>query len=99
MMAAAQYLCQVSGMQEAAAPLSCNWFYLRCEIGSRKKTHQKKKNKNQKGLLEHRERMQLRPATLGRRHAGGPFRAVCKSTVKFHFSNAFNQKRGNKASW
>lgn len=45
MIAAAEYLCQVSGMQEADAPLSCNWFYLRCEIGSRKKTHQKKKKK------------------------------------------------------
>lgn len=50
-------------------------------------------------LMEHREMMQLSMATQGQRQAGGPFRAVCKSTVKFHFSNAFNQKRGNKASW
>lgn len=34
-----------------------------------------------------------------RRHASPQFRAVCKSTVKFHFSNPFNQKQGNKASW
>lgn len=48
MISAAGYLRQVSGMREAAAPLSCNWFYLRCEIGSRKKTHQKKKTKQNK---------------------------------------------------
>lgn len=76
------------------AAISSNWFYPLCGIG---------------GvsvlvcflpcLMDYREREQQTPARQPQRHASPPFRAVCKSTVKFHFSNPFNQKQGNKASW
>lgn len=50
-------------------------------------------------LMDYGETKCRTPARQPQRHASGPFRAVCKSTVKFHFSNPFNQKQGNKASW
>lgn len=50
-------------------------------------------------LMGYREQERQTLARQPQRHASPPFRAVCKSTVKFHFSNPFNQKQGNKASW